>query len=89
MVIVLWRNQFVEMESAKVCYIKAGEKDNVFVGWMRFYILRNGYLGCVKDDECPGNKPDCRSGVCIKGLFYPMSKEGGEGSLPTYIIMLT
>ena len=32
MVIVLWRYQYVEMESAKVCYIKVGEKDNVLVG---------------------------------------------------------
>ena len=53
------------------------------------YISRNAYLGCIKDDECPGNKPDCRSGVCIKGLFNPMSKEGGEGSLPSVGCLFT
>ena len=37
MVIVLWRNQYAEMESAKVCYIEVGEKDNVFVGCIFSY----------------------------------------------------
>ena len=61
----------------------------IHIDMMHFYILRNAYLGCIKDDECPGNKPDCRSGVCIKGLFHPMSKEGGEGSLPSVGCLFT
>ena len=46
--------------------------------WDAFYILRNAYLGCIKDDECPSDKPECRRGKCIKGLLQLMSEDGEE-----------
>ena len=38
----------------------------------------NTFLGCIKHDECPSDKPECRGGKCIKGLLQLMSEDGEE-----------
>ena len=45
---------------------KDGGKDN-FILTQSCAITYLENLECNRDNECPSDKPDCRSGRCIKG----------------------
>ena len=58
---------------------------------MVYLILCNTFLECIKDDECPSDKPECRGGECIKGLLLLMSKDVGKDNFiltQSYVLLL-